>query len=393
MENNNQLCEKLETAIFSGDELSEELNNHAQSCERCRRLTEQSKAMWEDLKKLDLTGIGEGKIADAVMQQVRTQNKKTSVKFNFTHHLGTAAAMVIICAVALYVKNFPTEVETESVKYTENAQGVQNDGGNSPVLENTLLLPSPASKSGDSDMGYVAEEEAATFDYYYDDAAPMQVSDEESESENDSQQPETRVMMKSAPKRLVPNNSDDGTNGAASDVDAVNEAVLTSDAPVNDSVQAAPVEDYTAYMSQDSTDTITEEAAEESGYAYSSYTDSDLASTGSAGGGGGAGGGSSGGGSSANQDIAESEEAGIYSDSFYIFDGIEFAEGEDNLDINISIANSRLSQLYGEGFCVISRYALENNGWNGNAFFFNEAPTMTYNRIISVNNSSSPICG
>ena len=62
-----------------------------------------------------------------------------------------------------------------------------------------------------------------------------------------------------------------------------------------------------------------------------------------------------------------------------------------NIDVNIALANKRLCELYGDDFCVISRYSLENNGWGGNSFFFEIAPTLTYSMLLEIENSSSPI--
>ena len=108
MSKSENLCENIEISVFSGETLSEDMKNHANRCERCRSFLEQNKQLENDLKALNLTGIKSGEIADKVMSEIPKNSIRKKPKFNITHHFGTAAAMVIICAVALYVKNHPS---------------------------------------------------------------------------------------------------------------------------------------------------------------------------------------------------------------------------------------------------------------------------------------------
>ncbi|MBP3580189.1 MAG: hypothetical protein J6K12_02955, partial [Clostridia bacterium] len=80
-----------------------------------------------------------------------------------------------------------------------------------------------------------------------------------------------------------------------------------------------------------------------------------------------------------------------YSDTFLVFDGIVFLTGDENIHKNVEIANSRLAELYGEGYYVISAFCLENNGWNGNSFFTDYAPDMTYSYLMSLRGACATI--
>ena len=106
MADTKNVCEEIEKAIYSDAELTEEQKKHIENCESCRVLLSQVSAMKSDLGALDVPGIPEGSIADSVMQKIKDEKSASSMpKFRFTHHLGSAAAIVIVLVAALILKN------------------------------------------------------------------------------------------------------------------------------------------------------------------------------------------------------------------------------------------------------------------------------------------------
>lgn len=362
MDRNDLICEKIEIAVFSDDELSDEMKAHAQECPGCRQFLEQNEKLIGDLKKLDVTGLQEGKITQAVMSKITQQKKRSFKGFEFTHHLGTAAALVIICAVALYVKN--VQPNDNPVTYVNDmAQETSKDGNETKVLYNARFTAAgEESEDNVYDYEYAAEQEIynSTVDgsaLLYDE----ETLDVAADYDDGVFSPELTM------KKITSQDEFDGVTQTQDELSL--------------NVQFAPSaqEDLSEELRK------SENVLADSGVGEKSASVEEAMILG--------GGGGSSGGGSASAVYAENNEKNEdkYSINFLVFEGLEFLQGEENIDVNIALANKRLCELYGDDFCVISRYSLENNGWGGNSFFFETAPTLTYSMLLEIENSSSPI--
>lgn len=115
MEDRN-ICEEIEFALFSDSELTEEQKNHIDNCEKCRMLLSQISQMKSDLGSLSVPDLDDGTITKAVMGQIAKEKSGMPFpKFKITHHIGTAAAVVIILIAALIIKN-PSHPKLDNVE-------------------------------------------------------------------------------------------------------------------------------------------------------------------------------------------------------------------------------------------------------------------------------------
>ena len=413
------LCEKFEIALYCGEELSDAVKEHIAVCPHCQKLLEENKKLTRELAGTNLTGIADGDIADAVMKKISLSKKKSG--FNFSHHMGTAAAIVIICAAALYVKYFPTAEDISPITANEESALVTQEDNASPILEGTqfITLSAPDGAEPETEEAVTdSSAEAPEAEYGLSDSG-----DAGAEKYSDMEAPtDPPKFLKSArPPKIqsesITDSSDDMADGintslkqTESDTAVENGIVdLTSSAAPYDAQTQTVTEEAVSQSAPEQTEAFTDGTSSTDNEIFytanenteaedtDSWDDMPLRANGSgSSGGGSSGGGSSGGGggsSSASKPSLDKETADIYSDDYPVFEGLSFMEGDENIDANISLANSRLFSLYGEGRFVIRRYALENNGWNGNAFFFDVAPSMTYSVLVSLENSCSPISG
>lgn len=102
------LCDKVRFAVSVGDELTEEMNKHLESCEECRTFLEQTKKMTEMLSTMGVdTFVKDGKtVADCVMEEVKRQavftgRKPAKKEVKVFKHFGLVAACVVITVMAL----------------------------------------------------------------------------------------------------------------------------------------------------------------------------------------------------------------------------------------------------------------------------------------------------
>lgn len=324
---NRNLCEETEIAIFSDAELSAEQKNHIENCESCRALLSQINDLKKDLGELDMCGIEEGKIAHAVMSEIRDRKVSASMpKFKITHHLGTAAAVVIILVAALMIKN-PSETDNFSKSNDENASGIVYDDAAEKINYHVL------SNIADT---YYENDEAAT------------VAGAGAPEESSAVEEAPKIMMKSARTQAVTTDAlDEETEESADSENTV--LMYTSD---------SVIADYAGNMEAEAV--LMDEAEEEA--------------------------------------VAESEEVadGAVNETIkfalkkeiYIFEGLEFRDGEENFSYNISLINERLSSLYG-GKYVVSEEKLAKLGVD-NAKLLEFAPTLTekefdfYKNILDV---------
>ena len=395
MDINASICEKIEITVFSDGELSDEMKTHAQECPICRQFLEQNEKLIHDLKKLDVTGLQEGKITQAVMSKITQQKKRSFKGFEFTHHLGTAAALVIICAVALYVKN--VQPNDNPVTYVNDmAQETSKDGNETKVLYNARFTASvEESEKNAYDYEYATEQESYNDTVAKGDEVPALLYDEEAVDNATDYADGISAPKLSVKNTAVQDESQTVTQTqdelssnvqfAPSEQEHLSEELRKSENALSDNgvcEKAAPVEQALPEA------TVIEKWEPEENDECAAETEEEMIL--------GGGGGSSGGGSTSAvyaQDDKQSEkpEEDKYSKNYVVFEGLDFLQGEENIDVNIAIANQRLGMLYGDDFCVISRYSLENNGWGGNSFFFETAPTLTYSMLLEIENSSSPI--
>lgn len=357
MTDNKNICEEIQIAILSDDELSDIQKEHIENCEECRALLSQVTQMKNDLGSIALPGIEEGRITKAVMETIKKE--KTSVpfpKFKFTHHLGTAAAIAIILIAALMIKN-PSEMDKNSVEDNTKAPVSFDEAQNNHVLSGVSVTEETEEKilhRAFTDKVQAAEtEDGADEEAIYDYGKETAVND----------------VLQTKKASPVYDTSDDVPLSYGDGVDSYNDASavdVTESAPMLFSVSM----ENTEQMVSDLQDDINEKTS--------------FGSSGGGGAGGGSGNGSgavlksarpsAGGGSLQDEESTEApteesaqtesewaEEviAGLENSETqsHIFEGIEFEHGEDKLDYNISLANDRLSELYG-GEYVISKEKL-----------------------------------
>lgn len=347
MTDNKNICEEIQIAILSDDELSDIQKEHIENCEECRALLSQVEKMKNDLCCMSVPGIEEGQITKAVMEKIKSE--KTAVpfpKFKITHHLGTAAAIAIILVAALMIKN-PSEMDKNAADENFGSPVSFDEAQNNHILGGVKQDSTP-----DGEILY------RTFT----DETVADVTEEAAEEE---------VLYDYSEETAVNGTLQAKTASPAYDT---NDAILLEDSDAGDDVPDTEAEENAPMLFSVST-----ENGEQSVSDLHDDFDGNTSAVdvGSSGGGGGSGAvlkaarPASGGGSAQNEEKtteepaqAESQWAEEVIDSLensetqsFVFEGIEFEKGEDMLDYNIALANERLSELYG-GEYVISKEKL-----------------------------------
>lgn len=327
MAEKNLVCEEIEVAIYSDTALTDEQKNHIESCESCKALLSQITKMKAELSCLDVTKIKAGEIADRVMSNIRNQKLKASrPKFRITHHLGTAAAVAIILTAALIIKN-PSDksgdykvnydnssnVASNELKYAEF--GTQNDG----VLY-----------ADEEEWAEEAVEEAVV-----EETAEAEMTDGTAESQASDASP--KLMMAKAPESrkkefAEPEALNDVYVGSSSD------GAVAFYSPNTQSVSDVATEEYEDVQSDDANyeEAIIGNAGGKAlggadsseNYKYANETTESQTQAPS----------------NSVQDLFMSHFSDGLTES-NIFSGVEFLDGEENLDFNISLANSRLAEV------------------------------------------------
>lgn len=393
MENKN-ICEEIEIALYSDAKLTDEQKNHIERCENCRALLSQITKMKSDLGAISVPGVEDGQITKAVMERIAKEKASVSFpKFQLTHHLGTAAAVVIILVAVLIMRN-PSEPDFE------------NESGENAVTfsapdENSHVLGAPVINNDSENDTAVSTEEAAA-------------GKETAEADNDDgalvtgTEPEnTNTVLRALPKANKNALSQDSENGTSESETATNAPIIYSvysdtedtlapesyadedtaeEAVEHESIEKS-AEEKTSAIPQSESDNVEDEKilmdAPKSTFALGS----------------GSSGGSSGGSSSKDEAVKEADieetksqdydaslqddayDTGIYSPveaesaEAFIFEGIEFSENDDDFENNVSLANARLRQLYG-GEYVLSVEKLKELGAD-NRKLLELAPTIT----------------
>lgn len=305
------MCEEIQIAVLSENELSDEQKKHIENCEECRTLLSQVQTMKDDLGSLSVPGIEKGQIADRVMETIKKQKLSSALpKFRIIHHLGTAAAVAVILVAALIIKN-PTDTAKTDISYNDTSAkreiSYAEFGVTTDETEESLEIEEAIPELSDTDA-----------------------SDDSLERVGQENAP---VMMKSMrPKTQTQEENSDG---------------VTYDT-------------YNAPIQQEGvTDAQAEESAEQESekvklsYSYTA---------------------GSGGGSSQPSLFADTGEGwrialpALPDGMVSAFDGIEFLFGEENFDYNINLANERLYEIFGKEN-VLTREVLSDCGCTSNAEF------------------------
>ena len=315
-----KICEEIEIAIYSDAVLTKEQENHIQNCESCRALLSQIKCIKEDLSSTDLLGLEQGKITLAVMDSIKKQKTSLSFpKFRITHHLGTVAAVIIILVAALMIKN-PADDKTLSPETATDDKAVVFDSGNDHVLNGIAGGGGASSYDGSDNVNGA-------------------LADSNAEAENGV----IKYTLFAAD-----NVSEDYADEEAVSNEAITEEFTeeaTDEAPVLMLRKASKGALQQEEMPEEEfMDTLGEEPTQ------------DMA-----------------------KELETSKSAALAQEDKYLFSGIQFKKGEENFAFNVSLANKRLSELYGDKY-VISKEKLEKMGVT-NAKLLKIAPTVTFEQF------------
>lgn len=335
MADSKNLCEEIETAIYSDTELTEEQKAHIENCENCRVLLSQVQQMKNDLGTLSVPGIAEGQITKSVMDSIKAQKvSKPFPTFKFTHHLGTVAAVAVILVAALIIKN-PSEPDNESI----STQDVKNG------TETTTAFPD------DAVFGVPEEDETSDEEFSLLSDSDVNYADTQADTEAETEQAPKIMMSKLAPK------TENSTANAPSTEESINNTngtfVTNGYTGTTDNTDGSDGISYRVSA---------DDLSKEDGIwvVYSDvYNDTEesintpTSSGGSAGGGGG----------TVNVEENETVSEAESSNAVCIFEGVEFLSGDENFDYNISLANQRLSELFGSEY-RLSKEKLQKKGFD-----------------------------
>lgn len=117
-------CESLQISVLSDEELTDELKRHLESCGKCRAFFQQNSQIKDELSGLSIPGLKDGEIADRVMKEIRTSKSISFPRVRLTHHIGTAAALVIV--IALFAANKGYDL-TSMISSKNGADNFQNE--------------------------------------------------------------------------------------------------------------------------------------------------------------------------------------------------------------------------------------------------------------------------
>lgn len=115
-------CESLQISVLSDEELTDELKRHLESCGECRAFLQQNSRIKDELSGLGVPGLKDGEIADRVMKEIRTSKSISFPRVRLTHHIGTAAALVIVIALFAANKGYDLTSMISSKNGADNSQ-------------------------------------------------------------------------------------------------------------------------------------------------------------------------------------------------------------------------------------------------------------------------------
>ena len=90
------LCEKTRLSVVLEQELDDSCKKHLQECDKCRAFLDENRRISKELSELNVPGIAPGTVSERVMKEISSSKALGFPKFRFTHHVGTAAALVIV---------------------------------------------------------------------------------------------------------------------------------------------------------------------------------------------------------------------------------------------------------------------------------------------------------
>lgn len=378
------ICEEIEIAVYSDSELTEEQKNHIENCESCKALLSQVSEMKSQFGTLAVPGIAQGSVADSVMNEIKNQRMAAAApKFRWTHHLGTAAAIVIVLVAALILKN-PSSTKPEEEK---------------PAVDNSNSGIDQQFNDHEFKPAYTAEESQDESDEIADEIIGMARAKTTGRNSEDYVPDKSPIPLEASPSSAESPVQDDDTIDDATD-------------DATDSVNS-PSQEYSTFFADEPTETdgllYTDTDSSNSGGYNQSADYEQVPSSGS------------GSGSSqppaptaptveneiseeetdskdmfvpeGNQEVIQDngsaenpqtsvpdEETASEPDSVTvtgssIFNGITFLVGEEYFDYNVDLANEKLQSLYGNEYRLSKTKLREKNMTNADLLEF--APLIT----------------
>lgn len=345
---NTDICLKTQKAILSDNEPNAEQERHIKQCKTCRELLSQTASLKNDLKGFEFCKVDELGISDAVIEKIKAEQKSSAKipKFKLTHHLGSAAAIVIILATALILKNPTTPKSDTNVAFSENAD-------TDTALPESHILPSNGNSDDNviGDSGDVASQLSQTSENDSDEALYARFavysdhSDDFSAGNNDTVTENIEngggvSEMNGFGFPPAYDGEDESQILTVTDAESSNESADTAFSGGNDkediSIKAARGQ---------SKDELETENLNEPEISTEYYSDNESESL--------------------SQDFKDCEEDATEDERVSLFEGIEFLSGEENFDYNLSLARNRLEEIYGTELDC-NREMLERFGYDTN---------------------------
>lgn len=353
------ICEQTQRTILSDELPNTEQERHIKQCKACRELLSQTASLKNDLRELEWPGIGKNEISNAVMDTIKSQKTSAPVpKFRWTHHLGSAAAVAIILAATLILKN-PTSPKNANVAFSENEDTPY-------TLPESQILPSASSTEGETfddgeksdiapfakttsdETGGASSSRIATY-------SGSSQGDDTDFSANDTEEVQNVTYSDSemSDDGAKSENNSFGFAPVYDDYDepqALTEASADESAPVENEASGGGSADTRTAHGQVRDDSLEGTSNTESSEAESGENDAYFAEKER---------------SELTGECEDCEETESEQDRVSLFEGIEFLTGEENFDYNISLALRRLSEIYGTDL-KIDRQTLEHYGLDTN---------------------------
>lgn len=375
-------CESLQISVLSDEELTDEFKRHLESCGKCRAFFQQNSQIKDELSGLSIPGLKDGEIADRVMKEIRTSKSITFPRVRLSHHIGTAAALIIV--IALFAANKGYDLtsmisskngadNSQNEKISDTADTADTDSGFTPIngvftssdgetnsktsaenSENTAAEDNETSGAA-SEQGTDANAPAIIFSM-----VPRQNSSPDSDMQDDPETSKRTVRYSSY--QDSPEYYSGGNDSAAAESpkeSAVQENSVTDGSRLSLSgAVSAPNETNSAVNSQPDFKMQQESAAADEN------PDASMPSGGSS---------KPNKAPAANSDIIDFEDdrAGFYdsvSETYNsIFEGIEFNQSDDVLGENVTSANKYVKSIFSEA-SQLRTEALTNIGITNSMF-------------------------
>lgn len=383
-------CENLQISVLSDEELTDELKRHLESCGECRAFLQQNSQIKDELSGLCVPGLKDGEIADRVMKEIRTSKSISFPRVRLSHHIGTAAALVIVIALFAANKGYDLTSMISSKNGADNSGNVSvsdtadtadtgsgftpingvftsADGQNEKSGDNNALSGSSLQDNSEQESGIALQnDENQTVTFYTsvnDDGADINTADESK-----------AVQKRTAAHTVSPENSDaeqaesvpDNTADSARN-GGYTDGIMFSLSP-SASYTGSETNSGNSTENADSENSVTENSADSNLLcALPKYDGNNESSS------------ASGGSSAPSKSPAantnaidfEDDKAGFYdgvSETYNsIFEGIEFNQSDDALGENVTAANKYVKSIFDEA-SQLRAEALTNIGITNSMF-------------------------